>query len=116
MSWVTSVELRPLQVRLLLTCPQSQSELLRARLPSPRHPRALLGLLEAMALWQGHPLRAAVFAECNCPGFEETLFDPLVADSALVELELLSPSCRRTRRLRGLGDFAELIRMQRRSV
>ena len=35
----------------------------------PRHPRALATLLEAVALWQGRPVRAAL---CEARGFRPT--------------------------------------------
>jgi len=116
MSWMSSIYLRPSHALLLLTCPHSQRELLRARLPTPRHPRALLSLLESLALWQGAGLRTAVFVEQSSSGFEESLFGPLVMEaSALVEFELCCGRAERVKRLRGVGDFSQLIAMQRRS-
>lgn len=40
--------------------------ILKAQLAAdPRHPRALATLLEAVALWQGHPVRAALCADAR---------------------------------------------------
>ena len=48
--WKTMVEPTPRAVRLLMTDPET-NEVLKAVLPPyPRHPRALLSLLEALAL------------------------------------------------------------------
>ena len=44
------------ELKLLVTSPEGD-DLLKARLPvRPPHPRALLTLLEGMALWSGEPL------------------------------------------------------------
>jgi hypothetical protein len=47
----------------LLLVTSEAGDLLKARLPlSPGHPRALLTLLEGLALWRGQALRVAVSA------------------------------------------------------
>jgi hypothetical protein len=54
----------PLTTRILGMAGASET-ILKARLsPEPSHPRALATLLEAVALWQGTPVRAALAAAC----------------------------------------------------
>ncbi len=87
-------------------------DVLKARLsPSPAHPRALVTLLEGLALWQGTTLAVAVSADENAQAcFERVfygdggLFSP---ESPLVDIEHRLDN-RRPRRLRGLGDFRQL--------
>ncbi len=78
-------------VKLLVTTP-GDGDVLQARLePSPRHPRALLTLLEGLRLWSGQTLHVAVdVAEC-CPAWRASalLGDELwPVDSPLVQFEL----------------------------
>ena len=90
--------------------------LLKARLsPSPSHPRALATLLEAVALWQGNPVRAALFAAdkdgvSDSSPYREAAFDfggPLYT----LEWRPASARVRRHRDLAGsLGEFADLRR------
>ena len=105
--WKTTVQATPGSLHLLMTDPE-HNEVLKAVLPPiPAHPRALLTLLEGLALWIGHPLTAAVFAppraEMRCV---EALFgDGLVPiESALVRFELFTAP-RKPRKLRGISDF-----------
>jgi hypothetical protein len=88
-----------------------RGDLVKARLPiEMRHPRALLTLLEGLALWAGHPIDAAFVADAAC----RTWFDSgLLGDelwpgaSALVKFELVPP-VRREVRVRGMGEFRNL--------
>lgn len=109
-TWKTTVWPTRRSVRLLMTDPD-RNEVLKAALPPfPQHPRALLTLLEALSLWCGQPLTAAVSAapqvDRRCA---EALFGDglLPVDSALVRFEVLPPA-RRRRTLPGVGDFAQL--------
>jgi hypothetical protein len=109
-TWKTTLQPTPRVVRLLLTDPDRNEVLKAAMPPFPRHPRALLTLLEALALWVGEPLTAAISAE---PSVDrrcgEALFGDglLPLDSALVRFELLAPT-RRRRTIAGVGDFRQL--------
>jgi hypothetical protein len=61
-TWSARVRLRPVKLELVVT--DHERDLLRASLPTPQsHPRALVTLLEGLALWQGAVLRAAVYAD-----------------------------------------------------
>ncbi len=109
--WNTTLEVTPEAVWLLVRDAQGD-EVLKALLPgSPRHPRALLTLLEALALWSGEVLCAAICADGTVvpsPGSHEEELWP--EESPLVRFEFLLPRGR-GRRLRGVGDFARLRRL-----
>lgn len=109
-TWTTLVEPTPRSVRLLVTDPEG-NEVLKAVLPAfPQHPRALLTFLEALALWLGRPLTAAISAGRSVDRHRaEALFGNglLPLDSALVRFELIGP-VRRRRTLVGVGDFRAL--------
>jgi hypothetical protein len=60
--WPTTLRIGDAELKLLVTSPQGD-DLIKARLPRvPRHPRALLTLLEGVALWSGEPLYAVISA------------------------------------------------------
>jgi hypothetical protein len=114
MNWKTTMRVNHLEVKLLVTDEEGK-ECLRARLPHrPEHPRALLTLLEGLALWSGAPLTAAVSvagsARTSC---DSMLFGGVVwpAESALVHVQYVDTV--QPRRLRGLGSFREVLRAHR---
>jgi len=87
-----------------------QADVLKARLPSrPRHPRALLTLLEGLALWNGHRLHAVLDVDEPCDNsvhavlFGDGLYP---TESQLVRFELGSRTHRR--RVAGVGNFESL--------
>jgi hypothetical protein len=108
--WTTKLKVAACNVRLLVRSPEI-GDLLRARLPiQPRHPRALLTMLEGLALWRGQPLRVAIAADGPCrTWFASGLFGDELwpAESQLVQFEV-ALRARRAGRLRGMGDFREL--------
>ena len=89
--------------------------ILKARLSrSPAHPRAMATLLEAIALWQGRPIRAALCADEQHGGSDSSLFRETFADvgGPLYTLDWI-PAPERGRRARrrdiaGMGEFADL--------
>jgi hypothetical protein len=91
--------------------------ILKARLAAePRHPRALSTLLEAIALWQGRHVRAALAADEKVVGSDSMLFREVVPDDggALFTLDWVPAGARalhRHRDIRGFGDFADIRRM-----
>jgi hypothetical protein len=111
--WKGSVRATARDVKVLVVDPQ-QGDLLKARLPlGAQHPRALLTLLEGIALWRGQPLRVVVSATSAGEGrpcwsgsglFGDELWP---GESQLVHYEVGSRDCRR-RVLEGLGDFRAL--------
>lgn len=104
----------PGSCRLLAMQPPHDT-ILQARLrPSPSHPRALPYLMEAIALWQGGRVHAALYADESGPGSATTFFpdrftDP--DDTPLYALEWLPVGRRANRRrnaLAGARDFRDL--------
>jgi hypothetical protein len=100
--------LRIVSREAMLIIRSETGDVLKARLPlNPSHPRALLTLLEGLALWNGAPLSVAVSADAHSMDwlgsglFGDELFP---AESQLVRFAVVHRDCR-VRRLRGLGDF-----------
>jgi hypothetical protein len=89
--------------------------ILKARLArSPSHPRAMATLLEAIALWQGRPVRAALCADERPGGSDTSLFRETFADvgAPLYTLDWIPARVRgrraRRRDIAGMGEFADL--------
>lgn len=89
--------------------------ILKARLrQDPKHPRALATLLEAVALWQGRPVRAALCADAEGSSCDSNLFREVFSDEggALYNVVWVPAGVpRRRQRLSGLGDFRDLERL-----
>lgn len=87
--------------------------ILKARLaPTPAHPRAMATLLEAVALWQGTQVRAALCAAEKDGASDTSLYREAFADfgGPLYSLDWV-PNLgkrRRHRDLGGVGDFSDL--------
>ena len=106
--WTTTLRIGDDEVKLLVTSPTGD-DLIKARLPrQPRHPRALLTMLEGVALWSGEPLYAVISAGSRpgdwlgCETWGDNLWP---AESPLVQFDFTIPPLRSRRRLRGIGDF-----------
>lgn len=106
-SWKAALRVATPELKLWVCTPEI-GEILKARLPSAmQHPRALLTLLEGLALWAGKPLDAAFVADGLCRSwFDSGLFGDELwpAPSPLVRFELVPPD-RRAVRIRGMGEF-----------
>jgi hypothetical protein len=94
-TWSMRLRPRPTTIDLRLQVPGQ--DLLRAVLPRPSHPRALVTLLEGLALWQGDALRVAVCVDGSSDSSGLTglgLFGATLDDlgSPLVHAYELSPS------------------------
>jgi hypothetical protein len=89
--------------------------LLKAHLAKdPKHPRALATLLEAIALWQGQPVRAALCADAQGDLYGSNLYREAFLDDggALYSVVWVPAGERRRRdRLHGLGNFRDLERL-----
>jgi hypothetical protein len=91
---------------------------LKARLlRSPAHPRAMSLLLEAIALWQGRPIRAALCVGSKHGGSDSSLFQETFSDGGapLYTLDWI-PAPEHARRagrrdITGMGHFADLRRL-----
>jgi hypothetical protein len=106
--WPTTIRIGTEDLKLLVTSPQGD-DLIKARLPlSPPHPRALLTLLEGVALFSGDPLYVVISAGSHredwlgCETWAEDLWP---AESPLVRFDFAIPPPRARRTLRGVGDF-----------
>lgn len=90
--------------------------ILKAQLATePKHPRALSTLLEALALWQGQPVRAALCADalglsCDSNICREAFLDDGGALFSIVWVPA-GAHRRRRHRLHGLGNFRDLERL-----
>jgi hypothetical protein len=90
--------------------------ILKAQLAGdPKHPRALATLLEAIALWQGQPVRAALCADARGLSCDSNLCREAFLDDggALYSVVWVPAGAHRRRRLRldGLGNFRDLERL-----
>jgi hypothetical protein len=110
--WTSSLRVTPREVTLLVR-DEEMGDLLKARLPlAPKHPRALLTLLEGVALWRGRPMRVALSAPGpSVPWLGSDLFGDELwpGESQLVSFAVAHPG--RRRRLEGLGDFRAVRRI-----
>jgi hypothetical protein len=113
--WSTTLRIGK-DLRLLVTSPEGD-DLIKARLPiRPPHPRALLTMLEGIALYSGEPLYAVISAGAHRDdwlGCEQWGDDLWPAESPLVHFDFALPAPRARRRLRGVGDFREVRRQLR---
>jgi len=108
--WSTTLRIGS-EVKLLVTSEEGD-HLIKARLPArPSHPRALLTMLEGIALYSGAPLYAVISAGCRRDdrlGAEAWCEDLWPAASPLVQFDFAVPPPRARRRLRGVGDFRDV--------
>lgn len=112
-TWNAMLQVDSARTRLLITDALGH-DLLKARLPiHSDHPRALLTLLEGLALYCGKRICVATSVAVD----QKTLpwCDPLgqgiyALDSALVHFEFVELSVR-PRRLRGMGRFHQMRRL-----
>jgi hypothetical protein len=90
----------------------------------PSSPRAVIALLEAMALWEGVPVRAAlVVDDGSMPSTSTSLYRDTFAifgdETPLYRLEWVPRSAAARRRrdgLTGMGEFGDLERLLARTV
>jgi hypothetical protein len=108
--WV-GIDPHPTETRILAMAGPNEI-LLKARLrPHPQHPRAAATLLEALSLWHGAGVRAALCADTDPPLFDTgSWIDALLLSEGapLYEVTLVPRRRRRRRDGLGLGDMAEL--------
>lgn len=96
----------------------ARETILKAKLSrSPSHPRAMASLIEAIALWQGVPIRAALCADARPGGFDSSLFRETFTDlgGPLYTLDWIPArerGCRARRRdIAGMGEFEDLRKL-----
>lgn len=108
--WEARLRIDRLGARLLIS-DELGHDLLKARLPlSPDHPRALLTLLEGVALYGGSTLSVVTSVAASAarsPGSALLGEGLWPVDSALVRFHFWTAE-RRGRQLRGVGDFRDV--------
>ena len=113
--WPTTLRIDK-DLKLLVTSPEGD-DLIKARLPlRPPHPRALLTMLEGIALFSGQPLHAVISAGSEREAWldsEQWCGDLWPTESPLVQFDFALPPPRARRQLRGVGDFRDLRRQLR---
>lgn len=114
--WKTTVQLTQSAIKVLVTDSEGD-DLLKAQLPiTPGHPRALLTLLEGLALWSRPLLVAGVCIEDSvAPSLQSDLFGLWPEESVLVRFHFAEAQGGR-RRIRGVGDFRTLRRLAHSAV
>jgi hypothetical protein len=100
------------ETRILATH-RAQQTLLKARLSvRPAHPRAIPALLEALALWEGESVRAALCVDGSVDGHARQLVRdlyPLDEPTPLYQLDVVDVRRRKRREaIEGMGDFRDL--------
>jgi hypothetical protein len=100
------------ETRVIAMAGPSETILKARLLPSPAHPRAMPFLLEAVAMWQGARVRAALCAAEKDGASDSSIYREAFADygAPLYSLDWVAAGARRRRHrdLRGVGDFADL--------
>lgn len=113
---LTALRLVPRQGLLLMVGTGFDEEvLLKARLSAhPAHPRALITVLEGLALWSGHSLPVAVGVNARSAYYiEDLLPDGPAWTSPMVDLHLVDhPRPKRRTRLDGVGDLREAMQLR----
>lgn len=105
------------ETRLLATLGPGDT-LLKARLcPQMSHPRALVTLLEGLALWQGCKVHAVVAADARQTSFDWSPSASFAREETPLYAVDFAPTYRRRRReIDGVGDFRDLHHLLRREV
>jgi hypothetical protein len=113
-SFKVMIEIAPKVVRVLVTEPEG--DVLKAEFRSyPKHTRALLLILEGLALWSGRKLCVAIHAEQpvdHSLGLGAFGGEEWPEESALIEFDFVQTERRRRRKISGVGDFRTLGRLE----
>lgn len=108
--WSVVLSFEVVGVKMLVS--ESGDDLLKAQLPAnTSHPRALVTLLEGLALWSGSPVcAAACVGEAGVGCFDRIFYGtgPVAPESPLVDFDVRGPRPTRGRRLSGIADFRQL--------
>lgn len=112
----------PQSIRILAMRGPSET-ILKAHLSlRPSSPRAVIALLEALALWEGAQVRAALVVDDGSTSSSTTLyrdtFSMFGEQTPLYSLEWVPRRAVRRRRdeLTGMGEFVDLERMLARTI
>jgi hypothetical protein len=100
-SWSATLEVSPQAIKVVVIEPEGDEVLKAVFSGDPDHPRALLTLLEGLALWSGAPMCAAISAahpvshSLGLGSFGD--LDHWPEESALVSFHFVEPARRRRR-------------------
>jgi len=114
-TWKTILRVTPEAIQVLVST-QEGDDILKAHLTGyPGHPRALLTVLEGLALWSGESLCAAISADVpvsHSLGLGSFTDDPdhWPEPSPLVHFVFVVSATGR-RRIGGMGDFSKLRKL-----
>ena len=114
-TWPTTLRIGETELKLLVTSLEGD-DLIKARLPvRPPHPRALLTMLEGVALWSGEPIHAVISAGRDRAAWlgHDWCDDLWPTESQLVHFDFAVPPPRPRRRIEGVGDFHDVRRQLR---
>jgi hypothetical protein len=111
--WPTTLRIGGKELKLRVTSPYGD-DLLKARFPVlTSHPRALLTLLEGVALWSGEPLHAAISASAQRDDWlysEEWGDEFWPPESPLVHFDFaIQPHVRRIGDLRAVRRYLRMV-------
>jgi hypothetical protein len=108
--WKTTVEITPRVVRLLVT--EAAGDVLKAEFRAyPDHTRALMFMLEGLALYSGHPLSVAIIAESpvsHSLGLGSFGGEDWPETNALIDFVFVETDQGDRHRISGVGDFKQL--------
>jgi len=114
-TWPTTLRIGK-ELKLLVQS-ETGDDVIKARLPlRPPHPRALLTMLEGVALYSGQPLCVVTSAGEHLDawlGCEQWCDELWPAESPLVPFDFAIPPPRGRRTLRGVADFRDVRRQLR---
>lgn len=114
-SWKTMLEITPQVMRLLVTEPEG--DVLKAEFTTyPDHIRALLFMLEGLALWSGQKLCVAIHAKRpvdHSLGLGAFGGQEWPEESALVEFVFVETEPKGRRKIAGVGEFRQLRLLDR---
>jgi hypothetical protein len=114
--WPTTAVISGSELKLLVTSATGE-DLIKARLPRrPLHPRALVTMLEGVALWSGEPLAVVISAaDPRDDWFGSEAWHEAVwpTESPLVRVDFEIAQQRGRRRIQGVGDFRDARRQLR---
>lgn len=110
-----SIEPLGSEVRLMLSA-SAESTVMKARLPNPpQHSRAVIALLEAIALWYGQPLHAVIDADAEDVRRNPERWALLLGDAPELAVAVTWAAVPAIRRkdpfLASMGDFAAARRL-----
>ena len=107
--WRAKAVISEVSARLLVQDGDGNDVLKACLPPYPKHPRALLSLLEAIAEWEGSRITCVISAVPDCPHFRDPeRWDADLCTSGSASVSVEYAVLRGGVRLTGLGDFRDV--------